>query len=666
MLWKEEGVFMNKIYKVIWNRVRHCYVVVSEIAKNHGKEHSTNLRVSKGLCALTLAIGLSLSSYAFAADPADTTSANLGNGGSAAYDNKGNLTIGNTGTVAQGANNKGEYNTTIGTNTDTLRNVTEGDTTPNGQPMDTDANTRLVDGEGTAHKLDTSTESGGSTAVGYNNKAEGDNSTAIGNTAKITNKPITYYADKDGNKTTSTDDAAWYKDSSGNPTQVPQVFRDADGNTTTVPQYVHTYTVKDPDTGAENTKTEITSDAAKADQKDGKPVYNYQKSDNLDKLYSVTLYQAASNSIAAGSHVTANGNNAVAVGYNSTADNSAVAVGDTAVASENAVAIGKNTKASVEGSIALGKGSEADRSGGITGWDPKTGTTSTSSSLSWKSTEGALSVGSGSVSRQITGVAAGSEDTDAVNLAQLKKAMTHYYSVKTTAETDGKGNNNYLNDGATGDNALAAGVNAKASGDNSTAVGYNTSAAGTGATAIGNGSTVKNGGVAVGNGATASSDGAAFGTTGVNASSGALAVGMYGTNASSNSAAFGLNSTSATNYSVAVGTNGTRASNYSVAVGTNSTSASNSSVALGTNSTTASNSSVAVGSTAKADNRSFAAGFSSSAGTLLRALVAAPVRKTATAVLERVLPWAVIQRRMMNPPLWVSMLRPAITPWPLA
>ena len=420
---------MNKIYKVIWNRVRHCYVVVSEIAKNHGKEHSTNLRVSKGLCALTLAIGLSLSSYAFAADTADTTSANLGNGGSAAYDDKGNLTIGNTGTVAQGANNKGEHNTTIGTNTDTLRNVTEGDTTKNGQPMDA-ANTRLVDGEGTAHKLDTSTESGGSTAVGYNNRAEavgynnraeGDNSTAIGNTAKITNKPITYYADKDGNKTTSTDDAVWYKDSSGNPTEVPQVFRDANGNTTTTPQYVHTYTVTDPDTGAETTKTEITSDAAKADQKDGKPVYNYQKSDNLDKLYSVTLYQAASNSIAAGSNVTANGNNAVAVGYNSTADNSvvavgynstadnsAVAVGDTAAAKENAVAIGKNTKAKADGSIALGKGSEADRSGGTTGWDPKTGTTSTQSGLAWKSTEGALSVGSGSVSRQITGVAAGS------------------------------------------------------------------------------------------------------------------------------------------------------------------------------------------------------------------------------------------------------------------
>ena len=589
---------MNKIYKVIWNRVRHCYVVVSEITKNHGKEHSTNLRVSKGLCALTLAIGLSLSSYAFAADGnttinqgADSTQVkvDLGNKASAAYDDKGNLTIGNTGTVAQGAKNKGEHNTTIGTNTDTLRNVTEGDTTKNGQPMD-EANTKLVDGEGTAHSLDTSTESGGSTAVGYNNKAEGDSSTAIGNNAKIINKPVTYYADKDGNKTTSTDDAAWYKDSSGNPTQVPQVFRDADGNTTTTPQYVYTYTEKDPTTGEDVTKTEITSDATKADQKDGKPVYNYQKSDNTDYLYSVTLYQAASNSIAAGKDVAANGSNAVAVGYSSTADNSAVAIGDTAAAKENTVAIGKNTKADAEGSIALGKSSEADRSGGTTGWDPKTGTTSTSSGLAWKSKEGALSVGSGSVSRQITGVAAGSEDTDAVNLAQLKKAMTHYYSVKTTAETDGKGNNNYLNDGATGDNALAAGVNAKASGNNATAVGVNASADGTNAnaaTAIGSSSTVTNGGVAVGNGAAASKNGVAVGSYGVNASYGALAVGMYGTNASSNSAAFGLNSTSATNYSVAVGTYGTRASN----------------------------SSVAVGSTATADNRSFAAGFSSSAGT---------------------------------------------------
>ena len=578
---------MNKIYKVIWNRVRHCYVVVSEIAKNHGKEHSTNLRVSKGLCALTLAIGLSLSSYAFAADTADTTSANLGNGGSAAYDDKGNLTIGNTGTVAQGANNKGEHNTTIGTNTDTLRNVTEGDTTKNGQPMDA-ANTRLVDGEGTAHKLDTSTESGGSTAVGYNNRAEGDNSTAIGNTAKITNKPITYYADKDGNKTTSTDDAVWYKDSSGNPTEVPQVFRDANGNTTTTPQYVHTYTVTDPDTGAETTKTEITSDAAKADQKDGKPVYNYQKSDNLDKLYSVTLYQAASNSIAAGSNVTANGNNAVAVGYNSTADNSAVAVGynstadnsavavgDTAAAKENAVAIGKNTKAKADGSIALGKGSEADRSGGTTGWDPKTGTTSTQSGLAWKSTEGALSVGSGSVSRQITGVAAGSEDTDAVNLAQLKEAMTHYYSVKTTEDTDKAGNNNYLNDGATGDNALAAGVSAVAKGNNATAVGTQTYASGENASAYGYRSVASGtNSLAIGSGTSAQQEGSvAIGGHAIGSNS--IAIGSdYRSNrvSAAGSSSIAIGGYTNSDYNVAIGSGSSTSGQYAITVGGSATS----------------------------------------------------------------------------------------------
>jgi|GEM_PF-189883 len=602
---------MNKIYKVIWNRVRHCYVVVSEIAKNHGKEHSTNLCVSKRLVALTLAIGLSLSSYAFVA-VAD--SVNLDNGASAYYDDKGNLTIGDAKTVAEGKNQKGEHNTTIGTQTDTLRNVTDGDTKKEGQPLDTDKNTQLVDEKGQAVDLDISTEAGGSTAVGYQNKAEGDNSTAIGNNAKITNKPVTYYVDADGKKTASPENAVWYKDASGNPTKVPQVFRDADGNTTATPQYVHTYTEKDTATGKDVTKTEITSDATKADKKDGQPVYNYQKSDNTPYLYSVTLYQAASNSIAAGTNVTAKGSNAVAVGYNSSADNSAVAIGDTAAAKENAVAIGKDTKASAEGSIALGKGSEADRSGGVPGWDPKTGTASTNSDVAWQSREGALSIGNGGASRQITNVAAGSKDSDAVNLAQLKNAMTHYYSVKTTAETDGKGNNNYLNDGATGDNALAAGVSAAASGESATAVGYNTSASGDNAAAFGSGSKVTDGGVAVGSGATASGGGVAFGSTGVTASSGGLAVGMYGTNASSNSAAFGLNSTTATNSSVAVGTNGTTANTSSFAAGFTSKAGTNGSssyyghnIAVGSN-TTADNGSSAFGIDATANYQSLAIG----------------------------------------------------------
>ncbi|MGN8781961.1 S-layer homology domain-containing protein [Acidaminococcus fermentans] len=542
-------------------------------------------------------MGLALPSGALAADPVD-----LGNNASAAYDDKGNLTIGNTGTVAEGANKAGKNNTTIGTDTDTLRNVTEGETSKNGQPMD-ETNDILVKGEGQANDLAISTEADGSTAVGYQSRAEGERSTAIGNTAKITNKPVVYYADAEGKKTTSQEDAAWYKDKDGKPTQVPQVFRDADGNKTTTPQYIHTYTEKDPATGKETTKTEITSDASKADQKDGKPVYNYQKSDNLDKLYSVTLYQSASDSIAAGSSVSANGSKAVAVGYSSSAESSAVAIGDTATAAENAiaigketeaaknaVAIGKNTKASVEGSIALGKDSQAIRPGGITGWDPKTGTTSTKSGTAWVSGAGALSIGNGGTSRQITNVAAGSEDSDAVNLAQLKEAMTHYYSVKTTAETDAAGNNNYLNDGATGDNALAAGVNANASGKNATAVGYNTTAPYERATAMG----------AFAN--ATSSQATAIGSSASATSSQSTAIG-YNAGAHGTYATAVGSSASATSYeSTAIGSGAGAHGSYAIAMGNGASATSSQATALGNGASATSSQATAIGSGAYANS----------------------------------------------------------------
>ena len=518
---------------------------------------------------MALALNFGLPSFNQTAQAADTKTVNLGNGGSASYDGKGNLVVGNEGTVAEGSKQAGSNNTTIGTDSDTLRKVAEGDT--NGQPMDTDDHTKLVEGEGQAHDLDEyrSTEAGSSTAVGYKNHNEGDCSTTIGNNAKISNKPVTYYVDADGNKTASPDNAAWYKDASGKPTKVPQVFRDADGNTTATPQYRHTYTEKDPNTKEDVTRTEITSDAAKADQKDGQPVYNYQKTDNTPYLYTVTLYQAASNSIAAGTKVTANGSNAVAVGYNSTADNSAVAIGDTASAVENGVAIGKDTKATAEGSIALGKGSEADRSGGVTGWDSKTGKSSTKTDAAWKSGEGALSIGNGGASRQITNVAAGSEDSDAVNLAQLKNAMTHYYSVKTTAETDGKGNNNYLNDGATGDNALAAGVGATASSDDATAVGTYANATASQATAIGR-----------------SASASSYQDTAIGYNAGAhgtyaTAVGSSASATSFQSTAIGYNAGAHGSYAIAMGNGASATNTYAMAIGASANASYENSTAVG-------------------------------------------------------------------------------------
>ena len=220
------GSKMNHIYKVVWSKVKNCYVVVSEIARNGGKEHSRHAKKMPGdvyILPLALALNFGLPSSSQAAEAAEDTTIDLGNDGSASYDGKGNLVIGNEETV-------------------------------------------------------------------------------------------------------------------------------------------------------------VTSDATKADKDSaGNPVYNYKKEDNTDKLYFVTLYQAASNSIAAGT-----------------------------------------------------------------------------------------------------------KDTDAVNVAQLKamesKINMPYYSVNSTLSGDGS---NYDNTGASGTNALAAGVSASATGDNAVAIGYGAKAEGKSATAIG-------------------------------------------------------------------------------------------------------------------------------------------------------------------------------------
>ena len=132
--------------------------------------------------------------------------------------------------------------------------------------------------------------------------------------------------------------------------------------------------------------------------------------------------------------------------------------------------------------------------------------------------------GHGVLTRQITGVAAGTDLTDAVNVAQLKAAVAqfsgggsgtggsgvHDYSVKSVKpDTD----TNYNNKGATGDNALAAGVSASATGAHSVAVG--------------------NGAQAVGQ------DSIALGTNAKADGIGATAIGQYNTASGQNSLAFG-------------------------------------------------------------------------------------------------------------------------------
>ena len=89
----------------------------------------------------------------------------------------------------------------------------------------------------------------------------------------------------------------------------------------------------------------------------------------------------------------------------------------------DAVAVGHNTEVSVVGGTAIGSGSKATVAAGAVGYDILTNAPSTDTSATWKSTASAVSVGdvANGVTRQITSVAAGTNDTDAVNVAQLKR-----------------------------------------------------------------------------------------------------------------------------------------------------------------------------------------------------------------------------------------------------
>ena len=123
--------------------------------------------------------------------------------------------------------------------------------------------------------------------------------------------------------------------------------------------------------------------------------------------------------------------NTVIVGDNRnvTGTNNAVIIGSsdatTTTTVHDVVAIGHNTEVSKEGGVALGSGSKATVAAGAAGYDISTKAASTDTSSTWKATASAVSVGdvASDVTRQITSVAAGTNDTDAVNVAQLKRVQ---------------------------------------------------------------------------------------------------------------------------------------------------------------------------------------------------------------------------------------------------
>ena len=297
----------------------------------------------------------------------------------------------------------------------------------------------------------------------------------------------------------------------------------------------------------------------------------------------------------------------------------------------DAVSIGHNANVEKAGGVALGSWSVANTDRGVAGYDPAAGDHANDTTGTWKATAAAVSVGrdadptrataSPAITRQITHVAAGTQDTDAVNVAQLKAVQTaadaskvHFFSVKGNSSDE-----NYNNDGATGDRALAVGVAAKAgglkataltggnaSGDFSFAVGNNAQAKGWGSVAIGAGTLAeKQGTVAIGHGAKAYSlESVALGyNTQAGAPSGQPGAGNHaqtamgsGTIATGGAAtAFGFESVASGAHAIAGGNKAKATGQDSVALGKDTKASGTWSVALGSDTKAEGQSSTALG-----------------------------------------------------------------------
>ena len=174
------------------------------------------------------------------------------------------------------------------------------------------------------------------------------------------------------------------------------------------------YTLRTSMIGVNNTVTGVRGDQSKDNLALG--VGNTgTKVQHMTVIGSKNTVSDAKNTVIVGDNRTVTGaNNIVIIG---SSDNG------TTTTVHDAVALGHNTDVSTEGGVALGSGSEATVAEGAVGYDILTNAPSTDTSATWKSTASAVSVGdvANGVTRQITSVAAGTNDTDAVNVAQLKR-----------------------------------------------------------------------------------------------------------------------------------------------------------------------------------------------------------------------------------------------------
>ena len=147
---------------------------------------------------------------------------------------------------------------------------------------------------------------------------------------------------------------------------------------------------------------------------------------NLINGYKNAVTNAQNTTIIGSNNTATNIKSTIVMGDNNALDGleNVISLGNNnTVKANNAVAIGNRTTVTAEGGVAIGVGSVANREAGSEKGAFAPDIIPDVAVPTWRSTAGAVSVGSSSMTRQIINVAAGTNDTDAVNVAQLKKAL---------------------------------------------------------------------------------------------------------------------------------------------------------------------------------------------------------------------------------------------------
>ena len=532
---------MNKIYKIVWSKAKHAYVVTSEVARSHTK--SASGKAVKAVLAATVGMGVLMGGYAADAAPATNSAGNgpgiaigtgssapkvenvaIGQGAGIGYSNgasaaTGDVAIGNGaninnyasqgGSIAIGKNAKvenmaggGEASFAFGQTTfsgswlslaripadptKVVGSVAIGDNTfaRTGSTMIGSHNYKGALGDTTVDSASTRTDALNvyATTIGANSFSNGAFTTSTGayniisgdynggrssNAVKNLGATITGSLNSIESKTGS-----YYSGIANTVSGVANRTFNSNGSLIygAGNEITNSYTplYDTPKDGGSSAKA--FADKLRKSVRDSKSggatlaIGGGNKADYTQKTSIIGVNNTVTgtsgslstfNSITGYNNTATNVNHVSVIGSenNVTNTNGAVVFGDkrtltgadgsvvigssqngTSTSVKNAVAIGSEANVTKEGGVALGAGSVASVDKGAAGYDPGTGTNSTDTSSVWKSTQAAVSVGDTSkgITRQITGVAAGTNDTDAVNVAQLRKAKTSIVAAAST------------------------------------------------------------------------------------------------------------------------------------------------------------------------------------------------------------------------------------------